>query len=1113
MQYFIDPQGSPSHILVLTAMVNTGSSVETVGPGHTIEWRLNGAVVKNGLTDDVSNIQINTGLFTDISFYAKDTGGLVDFIIDSATFSFPVVLANQAPSISSAAIVTDAYNRTSRTPTLGWNFDDADDDLQFYFRVQIDTFDTGKVYGWAVDNNDILQPGDPDNNGIVDQFDVDHVASLDGYTTSDPEYERASDLNRDGVIDSTDEALCRSLLGSSYTGTPAYKVTSSTVLAPGASYSWTLTVTDGEKVTPTDPDILGTVRIETTTTAMATANTPPVASNVLIDGLTSPASITSYKPLISWTYVDADGQPQQSYRVKVCKDAFEQSVVWESPMMPGTATSLVFNFNNTALDIDPHTTYYVFVRVWDTWESSAAATATFSISNPPTVKIVTVNAKINPLNLKLALGENLIFTWEVEDLDGFDKDPIKAYELRIGDSTTGLGTDGFVPNVVEKAETTPASFQAICSPEFGCPAGTFVSNTTYYFQVRVYTETEESNWWFGFFRLNNPPTATNVQVVPATPYGNDDLSVSYVFVDDGGEQEGPLTEIKWYKNGVEQTALLNERSVPSSLTTAGDIWYFTVRPHDGTEFATTVFTASTVTILNRPPTVIALGITPSNPRSTDSLCAQITASDLDGDEVIVSIAWFVQLEGSTLAPSEVTSLRNTVCVPPDMLRAGQIWFFTATPNDGFVTGQTSKSSSVTILNTPPEIQVLSIDGDVIPRQLDNPNPVVSWSYVDVDGEPQSAYRVIIGSRPLRAKPSGDQSFVLGLGLEFVGITSVQPYGTGEILSGDDIYDSSSVSSQNKFFQYVTPDFIKEVSLQPQQATVLDGYAANNQGFTLKPKKSKGTVSFAYDQPSSMFQPTLEYPKTAFISRFMLQVNGSTLDAKKSAIGTGPGTITFKPIKIAPGDRISIVGEQVDAASTCSFNRLKLIPTNEFIVKAEEFDKLSGYVSAPDGGVRLAGLAGNATVATLLPSGEYDLEVEYQTEDAGNPAMVISINGTVVDSFTYETGQKIRKRVVQNISISKGDIVKISGTRNGNAMARFKSILFRPKDVSTAGSKLSNGLTYYASVAVFDGTDWSSWYTTLFTMSGSAWATNVSNKTGWTIEAAFRLLEDAEVENS
>jgi photosystem II stability/assembly factor-like uncharacterized protein len=76
--------------------------------------------------------------------------------------------------------------------------------------------------------------------------------------------------------------------------------------------------------------------------------------------------------------------------------------------------------------------------------------------------------------------------------------------------------------------------------------------------------------------------------------------------------------------------------------------------------------------------------------------------------------------------------------------------------------------------------------------------------------------------------------------------------------------------------------------------------------------------------------------------------------------------------------------------------------------------------------------------------------------------------------------------------------------SSGAAARVAKISFKPVQASTSGAKLLPGHTYYASVKVFDGREWSKWATTRFSLDGSAWVSAVSNNLGWTIEARVRL---------
>ena len=62
MDYYIYPEGSPSHTSVLEAI--------DLPSGKTIQWRQNGSVVKSGSTDDPGMQRINTQETGDFRFYA-----------------------------------------------------------------------------------------------------------------------------------------------------------------------------------------------------------------------------------------------------------------------------------------------------------------------------------------------------------------------------------------------------------------------------------------------------------------------------------------------------------------------------------------------------------------------------------------------------------------------------------------------------------------------------------------------------------------------------------------------------------------------------------------------------------------------------------------------------------------------------------------------------------------------------------------------------------------------------------------------------------------------------------------------------------------------------------
>ena len=107
---------------------------------------------------------------------------------------------------------------------------------------------------------------------------------------------------------------------------------------------------------------------------------------------------------------------------------------------------------------------------------------------------------------------------------------------------------------------------------------------------------------------NTPPLATNLRIGPRqvlSPISTDDLVALYDYYDEEGHSE-PGSEIRWYKNGVLQPSLNDQLTVPSSLTSVGDQWYFTVRPNDGIDFGDLAVSPNVTVIANDPPQVTSI---------------------------------------------------------------------------------------------------------------------------------------------------------------------------------------------------------------------------------------------------------------------------------------------------------------------------------------------------------------------------------------------------------------------------------------------------------------------------------------------------------------------------
>jgi hypothetical protein len=79
---------------------------------------------------------------------------------------------------------------------------------------------------------------------------------------------------------------------------------------------------------------------------------------------------------------------------------------------------------------------------------------------------------------------------------------------------------------------------------------------------------------------NTMPEVSLVLILPTSPSDSSNLSATYTYFDADGHGESS-SKIKWFKNGELQVIYNDQKTIPSSATSVGDEWHFTVSPHDG----------------------------------------------------------------------------------------------------------------------------------------------------------------------------------------------------------------------------------------------------------------------------------------------------------------------------------------------------------------------------------------------------------------------------------------------------------------------------------------------------------------------------------------------------
>jgi hypothetical protein len=223
---------------------------------------------------------------------------------------------------------------------------------------------------------------------------------------------------------------------------------------------------------------------------------------------------------------------------------------------------------------------------------------------------------------------------------------------------------------------------------------------------------------------NSPPEAQNLTILPAAPDTTFSLNASYNYVDADDDPESG-TEIRWYKDGVLQSAYNDLETVPSNATCRGEEWYFTVRPKDGVDFGD-LKTSPSVIIQNALPSKPMVEIYPDSPKTTDDLICNISIPcvDPDGDSVTYRYEWY---KDNAFQPE-----LNANNVSSALTVKDQAWKCIVTPNDGIADGP-SGEDSVTIRNSPPTRPVVDVTPDSPDTTDDLVCTIITPSY-DPDGD-------------------------------------------------------------------------------------------------------------------------------------------------------------------------------------------------------------------------------------------------------------------------------------------------------------------------------------------------------------------------------------------
>ena len=192
-------------------------------------------------------------------------------------------------------------------------------------------------------------------------------------------------------------------------------------------------------------------------------------------------------------------------------------------------------------------------------------------------------------------------------------------------------------------------------------------------------------------KSNSPPVIISVTILPEKAYKGTELTL----VAQGSDPDNdPITyKYQWIKNG-EEMAGENKGALGGDRFRKGDSIQARVTPLDGKSQGAPLLSAS-VKILDSAPVIQEVRIEPKMPFAGDSLKAQVTASDADGDFVYYTFEW--AKDGKAIPDEKGQVLER------GRFKKGDPITVTVIPDDREARGSRKQSDPVVILNGPPVI--------------------------------------------------------------------------------------------------------------------------------------------------------------------------------------------------------------------------------------------------------------------------------------------------------------------------------------------------------------------------------------------------------------------------
>ena len=625
--------------------------------------------------------------------------------------SSPVLILNTPPEITNLDLTSNPTTTADLVATWGSNDNDTGDSLNFTITWYLD----GALNSsWSTTaTSAILEEGNTTKNDLwyftIQAYDGEEYSSIvslasnvtilntipiiDNLTlTPDPTTTDDLVANYDSVdIDSVDLPLTFIIKWYKNGLEQGFPLANETTINSGntsKSQVWWFTVQafDGDAYSTVEESVHREI-----------LNTAPVVSN---PGL--PSSPTTADDLdATWDPFDADNDGL-SYNIKWLTNdsgSWQYNSTYDGyTTLPASATTKgdywKFYIQLDDGDIDPGTRY----------SNEVNSSPVLVVNTPP--EVTNLDLTSNPTTTA-----DLVATWGSDDNDSDSLTFYVTWYLEGALNATFQTTDN----------------NATLSP------GNTTKSQKWTFNVTAYdgaVNSTEISLGFDVTIINSQPTITNPSFNETSPVAEDvPFNITYTYSDADGDPEviiGKLI-VYWYVDWNYNVTYQNYTEIGDVETSIGEVWSYIIQVYDGEAYSDNVSSVQGILIgsrTNDPPTAENLTITPTIPKTHQSLIAAYDYRDNDSDpQYGFEIRWY---KNNSLQ----AEYNNSLSIPASATSKGDAWKFSVRVFDGIIWGSYYNSTPYTVGNSLPE--VFNLDLTATPTTLDD--LVATWESNDNDSD-------------------------------------------------------------------------------------------------------------------------------------------------------------------------------------------------------------------------------------------------------------------------------------------------------------------------------------------------------------------------------------------